>query len=593
MVGLLGNHMEPNNIKPPLEIRYDTGSREINPKLTISFLLVALTLLMTSCNGGSQIEDTPIPEAEVVVKVEAMPSPTKSPASNQAPSTNPGVNLRFRDAVTEHIKTSWSTWPKGEIIGQCLIANAGSLDNEAKEAVIEHGIEEAFDELSGTHLESLSKAWNLCDSKDPTLSTSSSSKTPSATTTPSSTDSTSAPVRALDFKSANDHQSFSEALQIEFQDVVNEHYDAATDKAGISVAVYQNGHLWRYAKGKASSSDKMTVGTPILIRSTSKTFLAGLVLQQIDEGLYSLSDTLHSILSGSNDYQLLDKNIINPNVTIEQMLTMTSGIENVKDYYRKEITELQENLNWRPVEMVQLVTTPFAPPGTYNYVNTNTVLLGLIAEHAGQHPLNELYESELFDPLGIVAVLLPQDVPPPNTARPHGDRSQWGGAGFGDISESSHHSDWYRATGRTTWAAAGIITTPENVARWAYELLSDQGSALSPTARARLLDSFTGPLIAIGGSEPEHRYGYHVTKTTLSLSNSTITAFGHPGSGGGYTSDFFYSPELDMSISLVVNSHSDARTRAEAQGKITHRTLGDIAWQIFETYTSKGPDSEE
>jgi hypothetical protein len=42
-----------------------------------------------------------------------------------------------------------------------------------------------------------------------------------------------------------------------------------------------------------------------------------------------------------------------------------------------------------------------------------------------------------------------------------------------------------------------------------------------------------------------------------------------------------------MSISLVVNSHSDARTRAEAHGKITHNDLDEIAWKIFQAYTSK------
>ncbi|MDP6633223.1 MAG: hypothetical protein QGI51_06965, partial [Dehalococcoidales bacterium] len=69
------------------------------------------------------------------------------------------------------------------------------------------------------------------------------------------------------------------------------------------------------------------------------------------------------------------------------------------------------------------------------------------------------------------------------------------------------------------------------------------------------------------------------------LSGSSITAYGHPGSGGGYVSDLFYSPELDMSISVLVNSHSDARSRAEAEGKITHSTLNDIARQIFQTYS--------
>ena len=135
--------------------------------------------------------------------------------------------------------------------------------------------------------------------------------------------------------------------------------------------------------------------------------------------------------------------MINPDVTIEQILTMTSGIRNISDYYRPEVPELQESQNWRPVDVVRLVIDDFVPPGTYEYSNTNSMLLGLIAEHAGRQQLNELYKSVLFDPLGIVAVLLPQDAPPPNAARPHGDRSQWGGTGFGDIMASSHHgADW-------------------------------------------------------------------------------------------------------------------------------------------------------
>ena len=535
----------------------------MNVKSILFLFLAAFMLLLVACGGVEQATDSPVAE-------------TKSSPANQMPSTNPAVDLRFKDAVTQYIKTSWGAWPKGESMGQCLITNAGSITKEAKEAVIEHGIEEAFNKLSGAHLQSLGAAWDLCESKAATTSVSSSEETADVTVSPTS-------VPIVDFESTQGHENFSDVLQKQFRDAVDEHFDAVTEKAGISVAVYQGGYLWRYAKGKASSSDEMTVGTPTLIRSTSKIFLAGLVMQQIDEGLYSLSDTLDSVMSGNKDYEALDKNVINPDVTVEQILTMTSGIQGVADYYRPEIALLQESQSWRPVDVIRLVITDFAPPGTYEYSNTNSMLLGLIAEHAGRQQLNELYKSALFDPLGIVAVLLPQDAPPPDTARPHDDRSQWGGTGFGDIMDTSHHgADWYWATGKTSWAAAGMITTPENMARWAYALLSDRGSALSPTARVRLLDSFSGPLIAIGGPQPEHRYGYHVTRTTITLSNSSITAYGHPGSGGGYVSDLFYSPELDMSISVLVNSHSDARSRAEAEGKITHNTLKEIAQQIFQ-----------
>jgi hypothetical protein len=47
-------------------------------------------------------------------------------------------------------------------MGGCLIANAGRMTRESREAVIEHGIDEAFDKLSGVHLMSLKTVWNVC-----------------------------------------------------------------------------------------------------------------------------------------------------------------------------------------------------------------------------------------------------------------------------------------------------------------------------------------------------------------------------------------------------------------------------------------------
>ena len=537
------------------------------------FFSAGLIFLLVACSGSEE-------NATTAPLVTTSPPPPTVPSIEVGPSTDAELDLRFEDAVTEYVKTSWGTWSKGKSMGQCLIANAGSITKEAKEAVIEHGIEEAFDKLSGDHLQSLGTAWDLCESEAKiTVAT-----IPEETnTTTTSTDS----IPMLDFEPTTVYDGFPKNIQAQFKNAVDEQFDAATEKAGISAAVYQNGYLWRYAKGKASSLTKMTVGTPILIRSTSKTFLSGLVLQQIDGGLYSLSDTLSSVLSGSNEYTLLNKDVINPDVTVEQLLNMTSGISHVQNYYRKEISELQNNPDWRPIDLVRLVITDFVSPGKYNYSNTNTILLGLIAEHKGNQKLNELYKSELLDPLGLVALLLPEDDAPLNTARPHDDRSKWSGTGFGDISESSHYADWYQATGKTTWAAAGIITTPENLARWAYELFSEQGSAISPTARASLLNSFVGPLVEIGPEKQQ--YGYHATKRTFSLcgchqstTGSSITAYGHPGSGGGFVSDIYYSPELDISVALVINSHSDARTRAEAQGKLGHRDLDEIAQKIFD-----------
>ena len=575
-------------------------------------ILIGLTLIfmISGCGGSSNSTGSATSRLSTSVSVLPTTEPTTSasPAlraqetaklsqSNKSEGLDSDLDQRFGDSVRNYIRDSWGTWEKGDAIGQCLIANVETMTKESKEGVIEHGIEEAFDKLTGKHLGSLSAAWDLCESGTaadavPSNNGSSKSEGSDADAVPSNNGSpkepeptasvpTHAPV--VNFESTTVNKPFSADLETQFRDAIDKTFDEYTEKAGISAAVYKDGYLWRYAKGDASSSAPMTVGTPNLIRSSSKSFTAGLALKQIDDGLYSLSDTLGTVLSSNDAYKALNKSVINPAVTIEELLTMTSGIQQIEEY-NDDYDALQVSLNWEPVDLLQLVTIDFKTPGSYNYSNTNTMLLGIIAEHAGGQNLNKLYKTELFDPLGIVALLLPRDGAPENTARPHGEG--WGGTGFGDILERSYlHEEWYLATGRTTWNAAGIITTPENMAKWAYELFSDDGSALSLKARATLLESFTGPLIQIGAVNQQ--YGYHSTKREIALSNMTISAYGHPGSGGGYISDFYYSPELDLSLSILVNSHKEARTREEAQGAVTHSGLNEIAWQLFDAYATQ------
>ena len=575
-------------------------------------ILIGLTLIfmISGCGGSSNSTGSATSRLSTSVSVLPTTEPTTSasPAlraqetaklsqSNKSEGSDSDLDQRFGDSVRNYIRDSWGTWAKGDAIGQCLIANVETMTKESKEGVIEHGIEEAFDKLTGKHLGSLSAAWDLCESGTaadavPSNNGSSKSEGSAADAVPSNNGSpkepeptasvpTHAPV--VNFESTTVNKPFSADLETQFRDAIAKPFDEYTETAGISAAVYTDGYLWRYAKGDASSSAPMTVGTPNLIRSASKSFTAGLALKQIDDGLYSLSDTLGTVLSSNDAYKALNKSVINPAVTIEELLTMTSGIQQIEEY-NDDYDALQVSLNWEPVDLLQLVTIDFKTPGSYNYSNTNTMLLGIIAEHAGGQNLNKLYKTELFDPLGIVALLLPRDGAPENTARPHGEG--WGGTGFGDILESSYlQEEWYLATGRTTWNAAGIITTPENMAKWAYELFSDDGSALSLKARATLLESFTGPLIQIGAVNQQ--YGYHSTKREIALSNMTISAYGHPGSGGGYISDFYYSPELDLSLSILVNSHKEARTREEAQGAVTHSGLNEIAWQLFDAYATQ------
>ena len=70
----------------------------MNLKLTISFLLSAVFVsLLVACGGGTQIADTPTPEAKVVAKVEVEPSPTKEPPKPEP--TNPSTPTEMPPTV--------------------------------------------------------------------------------------------------------------------------------------------------------------------------------------------------------------------------------------------------------------------------------------------------------------------------------------------------------------------------------------------------------------------------------------------------------------------------------------------------------------
>ena len=379
------------------------------------------------------------------------------------------------------------------------------------------------------------------------------------------------------FSTTNNYQQFSKSLQKEFKDIVDNEFSAIPEKAGISIAVYSDDTLWTYARGKASESSDMTVNTPLMISSTSKTFLSPLILTQIENGHYKLSDSLKTVLSGHPDFSSLPIDKINLRVTVEELLTMTSGLSDFNDN-KEGKSELMKKSEWSPSDLIKLIQSQYTESGTYEYNDTNVVLLGMIAEfHSGQR-LADLYRESFYKPLSITAITLPEEgikwhpgilkdpgekFSIPNMAMPYTDISRWA-SGFGNMIDAAPYGFGYYigAIGRNRYACCGIISTPENMARWAYEIYSSKGSAISESVRDQLLNSFSKKRIppwsisSRPGFIPD-QYGYLVSKKIIRLSNDrevTGTAYGHLGGGSGYSGWMHYSPDLDLAISILSNS---------------------------------------
>ena len=105
----------------------------------------------------------------------------------------------------------------------------------------------------------------------PTATSTQIPSTATPTPTPSQMGLLGTPPSPSIFSLSTTYDAFANDLQSAFKSAVDVEFNAAHEKAGISVAVYTDGTLWTYATGRADESVELTADTPILIGSTSKT----------------------------------------------------------------------------------------------------------------------------------------------------------------------------------------------------------------------------------------------------------------------------------------------------------------------------------
>jgi len=417
--------------------------------------------------------------------------------------------------------------------------------------------------------------------EEPTQSTATATPTPTAVPFPLD--------RPYDlvFTTNEDFAGFPNEQATYFAQTLGKNFEQAPFKSGVSAAVFDGTKLWSGSFGVATPKREMTTNTPMIIRSTSKTFLGALVTMQVEDGLYRLEDTVANLLSDHPDYALVDIPNVNTDATVEQLLTMTSGMDDWSEQsdFQSRLAIMMDR-DWRPANNLSKIPTKFVEPGTYDYSYTNSILLGMIASHKGGKHLNDIYQEVFFEPLGITGGLLPEIQMPSKTAVPYDDLSLYqAGVGFGPLN-TGMMAQFYGKDTMISWAGAGIVSTPENIARWGYELFSPSGSAVSSTVRQQLIEAMQVPTDPGMTSLGMSKYGYYMGSGAVALRGGTeITVYTHPGGGGGRTSWLYYSPELDVSISLLANS-----TMLHEPGWCGHRgydfmTTGEcIAGGIFQSF---------
>jgi D-alanyl-D-alanine carboxypeptidase len=263
------------------------------------------------------------------------------------------------------------------------------------------------------------------------------------------------------------------------------------------------------------------------IGSNTKTFVATVLLQLVDERKLSLDDTISQF----------DLGIAVPNekrVTLRQLAEMRSGIV---DAYSIPAVQKQSEGWWSSQTPKQWVAVAakepplFAPGAKYNYSNTNWFLLGLIIEKVTHDTIQNEIHSRILAPMSLTYTSFPTTNWGMPTPYAHGyslnGKGQW-------IDESAVLAP------SVSWAAGAMISDMGDMKQWVKAYVTGTtNSAASQRARLTCLPTGEGNLsfgLGIGCSA-----GW----------------YGYTGGITGYNTGAYYLPAAGATIIVFVNSQRE------------------------------------
>ncbi|MEA5517947.1 serine hydrolase domain-containing protein [Limnoraphis robusta Tam1] len=312
--------------------------------------------------------------------------------------------------------------------------------------------------------------------------------------------------------------------------------ETTDDIPGAFMAIISPRGTWLGTSGfsQLETQTPLTVEDRFEIGSITKIFVATTVLQLVEEGTLTLEDTLDQWLPD----QVLE-NIPNAEqITIRQLLNHTSGIV---DYTLPLFFQAQRNpgvflQEWQPEELLTFISNqePYFSPGeSWEYCNTNVILLGLILETATQSNIAAEIRSRILEPLALNNTFFAEEEEiPGGYVDAYWDFDQDGT--FNNVSQAN--LSW-------AWAAGAMVSNPTDMARFIAGLLT--GDILEPESLAEMLTVV----------KPIDSNNYDAYGLGIGVLESPIRQwYGHRGLTLAHRSNLFYSPTDDVIYIELINS---------------------------------------
>ena len=325
---------------------------------------------------------------------------------------------------------------------------------------------------------------------------------------------------------------------------------------GVSAAVRVPGQRDVFV---ASGVDDRDPATPMPttgvfgVASITKTFVAALVLQLIDEGRLTFDDTIERWLPGVPSAS---------RITVEMLLNHTSGIADFANDRPDQMRDLLVSdlqRQFTPEEALAYSTAlgPSAEPGAgFSYSNANYQALGIIASRVTDMALGDLIADRFSGPLGLAHTALDDGSRVTADAQHGWFTLDYPGDPEADVANGTFDPtvprdldvlDFPHAALQTFAGGAGAITSSlDDLLAWGEALYS--GRVLGPRLTQQMLrfDHEFGPQLYGLGAE-----GF--CPCNGSADPPTATLVGHDGSGIGSRTILAYAADTGVTVAVHAN----------------------------------------
>ena len=308
---------------------------------------------------------------------------------------------------------------------------------------------------------------------------------------------------------------------------------------GMSVTIlFADGSSWTGGSGLAdvAASVPVTARTAFAVASVSKTFLAALIMELVQEGKLRLDARVDRYLPELN---------LDSRITVRELLDHTSGLA---DYFlNPKIDPALQRAParvWTARQSLAYVGKRYFPPGKgWRYSNTNYLILGLLAERVGKASLAQQFRKWFFGPLDLSSTFYQL------AEKPRGPLAT--GYRLVAVGKSTRAISLADGTGvapftsviSATGGAGSIAATSVDLARWARALYG--GDVLAPET----LSLMVADAASTARYKPRIPYGLGVQ--TLMIDGQP--SLGHSGRLLGFRSQIRYFPNQQLAISVVSN----------------------------------------